>query len=83
MPEADSRSPQRLLAERQDATAAMREALDALPSNDAILAKTLRQVPSVLGRAALIDAVPGNAAPANQTPAVIAGESPQPYRQGL
>ncbi len=79
LPEADSRSPQRLLAERQDATAEMRQALDALPSNDAILAKTLRQVPSVLGRAALIDAVPGNAAPANQTPALIAGESPQRF----
>ena len=82
LPEADSQSPQRLLAERQDATAEMRQALDALPSNDAILAKTLRRVPSVLGRAALIDAVPGKAAPANQTPVLIAGESPQRFAWG-
>jgi serine phosphatase RsbU (regulator of sigma subunit)/CHASE2 domain-containing sensor protein len=79
LPEADSQSPQRLLAERQDATAQMRQALAALPSNDAILAKTLRQVPSVLGRAALIDAPSGKASPASQTPALIAGESPQRF----
>ena len=79
MPEADSLSPQRLLAERHDATPAMRQALAALPSNDAILADTLRQVPSVLGRAALIDASPGRASTAIQTPALIAGEAPLQY----
>ena len=79
MPEADSQSPQRLLAERHDATPEMRQALAALPSNDAILADTLRQVPSVLGRAALIDAAPGRASTAIQTPALIAGQSPQRY----
>ena len=77
MPEADSLSPQRLLAERHDATPEMRQALAALPSNDTILAETLRQVPSVLGRAALIDAVPGTALTTIQTPAVVSGESPQ------
>jgi len=77
MPEADSQSPQRLLAERHDATADMRRALAALPSNDTILADTLRQVPSVLGRAALTDAAAGRVATASQTPALIAGESPQ------
>ena len=79
MPEADSQSPQRLLAERNDATEEMRRALAALPSNDAILAETLRQVPSVLGRAALIDALPGRASINIQTTALIAGEYPQHY----
>ena len=79
MPEADSLSPQRLLAERQDATPEMRQALSALPSNDTILAETLRQVPSVLGRAALIDAAPGRTSTTIQTPVVISGASPQPF----
>ena len=79
MPEADSLSPQRLLAERHDATPEMRQALAALPSNDAILAQTLRQVPSVLGRAALIDAAPDIASTNIQTPAIISGASPQPF----
>jgi len=79
MPEADSQSPQRLLAERQDATPEMRQALATLPSNDVILAETLRQVPSVLGRAALIDMAPGRTATAIQTPVLISGESPQRY----
>jgi len=79
MPEADSQSPQRLLAERYDATPEMRQALAALPSNDAILADTLRQVPSVLGRAALIDVAAGRVSTPIQTPAVIAGESPLQY----
>lgn len=79
MPEADSQSPQRLLAERHDATPAMRQALATLPSNDAILADTLRQIPSVLGRAALVDAAPGRSSTAIQTPVLIAGESPLQY----
>ena len=79
MPEPDSLSPQRLLAERQDATPQMRQALAALPSNDTILADTLRQVPSVLGRAALIDASSGRTLTTMQTPAVISGESPQQF----
>jgi serine phosphatase RsbU (regulator of sigma subunit)/CHASE2 domain-containing sensor protein len=79
MPEADSLSPQRLLAERHDATPEMRQALAALPSNDTMLAETLRQVPSVLGRAALIDAAPGRASTMIQTPVVISGASPQPF----
>jgi adenylate cyclase len=79
MPEADSQSPQRLLAERADATPEMRRALAALPSNDAILADTLQRVPSVLGRAALSDAAPGRASIVIQTPVVIAGESPLHY----
>ncbi len=79
MPETDSQSPQRLLAERHDATPAMLQALAALPSNDVILAQSLKQIPSVLGRAALIDGGPGRAATAIQTPVLIAGESPLRY----
>ncbi|MGZ9256457.1 MAG: CHASE2 domain-containing protein, partial [Candidatus Binatia bacterium] len=54
LPEADSQSPQRLLAEREDTSLELRKALAALPPNDAILADTLHQVRSVLGRAALV-----------------------------
>ncbi len=79
LPEADSQSPQRLLAEREDTSLELRKALAALPPNDAILADTLRQVPSVLGRAALVDAPPGKSSIPSQTPAVISGAAPQRF----
>ncbi len=76
MPEADSQSPESLLAERADATPELRRSFAALPSNDALLAVTLGQVPAVLGRAALADAPPRNNYRTSQTPVVIAGHSP-------
>jgi adenylate cyclase len=79
MPEPDTLSPQRLLAERPDATPQMRQALAALPSNDTILANSLRQAPSVLGRAALIDVNSGLNSTAIQTPVVISGHPPQRF----
>ena len=79
LPEADSQTPQRLLAEREDTSIELRNALAALPPNDAILADTLLHVPSVLGRAALVDAPPGKSSISSQTPAVISGAEPQRF----
>ena len=87
MPEADSLSPHLLLAERQDVDQTVRDALDRLPSNDTILAQTLRQIPSVVARAGLIDGEPASLPVQGQTPVVILGETPlahvQAYRSHL
>lgn len=81
MPEADTLSPQQLLAERQDASPHLRDAVAALPSNDAILADMLRRVPTVAGRAALIDGAPDKGVKTGQTPVVVFGEPPMPFVQ--
>ena len=52
---------------------AMRDALRSLPSNDTVLANTLRQVPSVIARAALADGKPKSESLAKQTPVIIVG----------
>jgi adenylate cyclase len=79
MPEADDLSPNYLLADRPDVSPALRDTLARLPSNDAVLAKALRQVPSVIARAALADSKAKATAIAKQTPVIIVGESPLPY----
>jgi adenylate cyclase len=81
MPEADSLSPSRLLAGRSNISPALRDALAALPSNDTVLANTLRQVPSVIARAALVEAETKSAVGTTQTPVIIVGESPAAYLQ--
>ncbi|MRR09625.1 CHASE2 domain-containing protein, partial [bacterium] len=48
-PEADHSSPESLAEFRTDLNAATRKALAQLPSNDRILAASLRQAPTVLG----------------------------------
>ena len=83
MPEADDRSPNYLLAGRPDVSPALRDTLARLPSNDAVLAKTLRQVPSVIARAALVDGEAKDSATSKQTAVIIAGESPLPYLQSF
>jgi adenylate cyclase len=87
MPEADSTSPGLLLADRQDVSPALREALAGLPSNDTILAQTLRRIPSVIGRAGIIDAGTKNTPIGTQTAVLVVGESPiaqlQSYRRHL
>ncbi|MCP3955542.1 MAG: CHASE2 domain-containing protein [Desulfobacterales bacterium] len=76
MPEPDHLSPEVILAHRQSASDAIRKELARLPSNDAILIKTLRQTPSVVARAALIDSQPPTGRPAFQTAVTIVGPSP-------
>lgn len=50
MPEPDRQSPSMLIDDRPDLPLTLRDELARLPSNDAILAETLRRVPSVIGR---------------------------------
>ena len=76
MPEADSTSPSRLLADRQDVGPELHDALARLPSNDTVLAQTLRRIPSVIGRAGIIDRETQGTRVDTQTPAIIVGESP-------
>lgn len=76
MPEPDHLSPEAVLAHRQGVSAAVQAELARLPSNDAVLIRTLRQTPSVVARAALIDSEPVPGRRAFQTPANIVGTSP-------
>ena len=72
MPEADDLSPNYLLAGRPELSPALNETIASLPSNDAILAKTLSQVPSVIARAALLD---------KSKPSVTVKQTPTLYRR--
>ena len=83
MPEADDLSPNYFLAGRADLSRALRDTLARLPSNDAVLAKTLSQVPSVIARAALVGGHTKGTVITRQTPVVIVGESPLPYLQSF
>jgi adenylate cyclase len=81
MSEADSLSPDVLLAERPDLDPALRTSLSRLPSNDAILAQVLRQAPVVVGRAGgeevLVDSVGAeHTGPDFQTTVMIRGANP-------
>lgn len=76
MPEPDHLSPEVILAHRQGVSDAVQKELARLPSNDAILIKTLRQTPSVVARAALIDSQPSPGRQSFQTAVTIVGESP-------
>jgi serine phosphatase RsbU (regulator of sigma subunit) len=76
MPEPDRLSPELLLADRPDAAKLLHSVLSRLPSNDEILAQTLREIPSVVARAALIGGKPDKDSTSDQTPAMIVGESP-------
>lgn len=79
MPEADDLSPNYLLAGRSELSPALRAALAQLPSNDAVLADTLRRIPSVIARAALVAGKGKETIGIKQTSVIIVGESPLPY----
>ena len=79
MPEADDLSPAKVVSDRKDLSEALRGALASLPSNDTVLANTLRQLPTVISRAALVDGAADDVVSRRQTPVVVAGESPLPY----
>jgi serine phosphatase RsbU (regulator of sigma subunit) len=79
MPEADSLSPKYLLAGRPDVNPALRDALARLPSNDTLLAETLRKIPTVIARGALAGDAAKTSAATTQTPVIIVGESPLPF----
>lgn len=82
MPEADRLSPSVFLAERPDVNPALRDALATLPSNDVILAQTLRQVPSVVGRAGLKENGGDGTQADGQTPVMVQGDTPVSHVQG-
>ena len=79
MPEADGLSPGQLVSGRSEISPEVRDALAALPSNDTVLANALRQVPTVIARAALAGTETKNAVASKQTPVVLVGQSPLPY----
>lgn len=79
MPEADSLSPSYLLAGRPDVNPALRDALTRLPSNDTLLAETLRKIPTAIARGALAGDAAKTSAAATQTAVIIVGESPLPF----
>jgi adenylate cyclase len=81
MPEADRLSPDLVLADRQELTAAMRKELTQLASNDALLAAALRRTPTVVARAGIIGGDSKAALKSAETPVVILGASPLAYLQ--
>jgi serine phosphatase RsbU (regulator of sigma subunit)/CHASE2 domain-containing sensor protein len=79
MPEADDLSPAKVTGDRRDINDALRGALASLPSNDAVLADTLRRLPAVISRAAVSEESAQDVASHKQTPVVVTGDSPLPY----
>ena len=76
MPEADSLSPGGLLVDRQDVNPALQGTLAELPSNDTILAQTLRRIPTVIARAAIADGEAQSASKSGQTQVAVVGDRP-------
>jgi adenylate cyclase len=81
MPEPDNLSPAQLVRGRKDISKELRRALASLPSNDTVLANTLRQLPSVISRAALVDEAPEDVTSRRQSSVAVEGVSPLPYVQ--
>lgn len=81
MPEADRLSPELILDDRQELSAALRHELAQLPSNDALLARAVRRIPTVVGRAGIIGNDIKTSRKNGQTPVVIKGESPLGHLQ--
>jgi adenylate cyclase len=79
MPEADTLSPDVILAERLDVSPALRDELAKLPSNDAILAEILRRTPSVVARAGIARHEGGEVQSDWQTPVRMLGDKPEIY----
>jgi len=76
LPEADSLSPGGLLVDRQDVNPALQSTLAELPSNDTILAQTLRRIPTVIARAAIADGEAQSASKSGQTQVAVVGDRP-------
>ncbi len=74
MPEVDRTSPSVFVAERPELSPSLQDELAKLPSNEAILAETLRRVPSVIGRVGTIESGGGEAQPDWQTAVRVYGE---------
>jgi serine phosphatase RsbU (regulator of sigma subunit) len=83
MPEADRLSPDSILADRQEFTAALRKELAQFASNDSLLAGVLRRTATVVARAGVIDVDVKTAPKSAQTPVAIIGPSPLAYLQSF
>jgi adenylate cyclase len=81
MPEPDNLSPAQLVRGRKDISKELRGALASLPSNDTVLANTMRQLPSVIPWAALVDEAAKNVTSREQSLVAIEGVSPLPHVQ--
>ncbi|MBN1625230.1 MAG: CHASE2 domain-containing protein, partial [Deltaproteobacteria bacterium] len=79
MPEPDDFTLDTILGDRDDASSLVREELAKLPSNDEILAETLRKTPSVIARAAVIESGQEGITAHRQTSVMVIGDSPVPY----
>jgi adenylate cyclase len=75
MPEMDRLSPAMCMAERSDLSAALQEKLAELPSNEVILAETLRRVPTVVGRVGLLEPGRKQTLATGQTSVRISGDT--------
>src|SRR6266446_5913799 len=67
MPEVDRLSPSVFIAERPDISPGLQRELAVLPTNDTILAETLRRTPSVVGRAGTPESKPTSVRVDDQT----------------
>ena len=80
MPEVDRTSPSVFIAERPELSPSLQDELAKLPSNEAILAETLRRVPSVIGRVGTIESGGGETQPDWQTAVRVYGEGLAEFR---
>jgi serine phosphatase RsbU (regulator of sigma subunit) len=83
MPEEDRFSPGALASEHPGLDAALRERLATLPSNDDLLAETLRRVPVVVARVGRPADHPAPAQPVRFPPMVAEGGDPLPHLAGF
>src|SRR5262245_33994625 len=83
MSDADSLSPAALLVDRQDVSPTLQNTLAELPSNDIILAQTLRRIPTVIARAAIAAGKDRSAPKSSQTSVVSVGHQPMVSRPSL
>ncbi|WP_228938522.1 CHASE2 domain-containing protein [Paraburkholderia saeva] len=76
MPEPDQTSPDKVAANLPETAAALAAALRALPSHEAILARSLRAAPTILGAAALDHATDTASTDLRSAPVLVHGTDP-------
>ncbi|WP_323048267.1 CHASE2 domain-containing protein [Paraburkholderia sp.] len=76
MPEPDQTSPDKVAANLPKSAAALAAGLRALPSHEAILARSLRAAPTILGAAALDHAAFGSSTDLRSAPILVHGTDP-------
>jgi CHASE2 domain-containing sensor protein len=79
MPEPDQTSPDKVAGNLPESAAALAAGLRALPSHEAILARSLRAAPTILGAAALDHAAFGTSTDLRSAPIRVHGTDPLGY----